>query len=77
MGTAQLWFFASARMWKIFASLTWIEYDEMEVSEVMGLPPNHQFLERMFLYKPSSYWGIPILRNPQISSDLIGILKDV
>ena len=43
----------------------------------MGLPPNHQFLERMFLYKPSSYWGIPILRNPQVSSDMIGILKDM
>ena len=31
----------------------------------MGVPPNHSFEIGIFPYKPSSYWGTPILGNPQ------------
>ena len=36
----------------------------MEVSKVMGVPLVIIHLNRIFHYKPSSYWGIPILGNP-------------
>ena len=32
----------------------------------IGLPPNHPFLDGIFPYKPSSYWGTPINGNPHM-----------
>ena len=30
----------------------------------MGLPLNHPFIDEIFLYKPTSYWGSPISGTP-------------
>ena len=32
----------------------------------IGLPPSHPFIARIFQYKPSSYWGLPMYGTPQI-----------
>ena len=37
-----------------------------QVSWVMGVPPNHPLIHRIFRFKPSSYWGTPILGTPHL-----------
>ena len=32
----------------------------------IGLPPSHPFIARIFQYKSSSYWGLPMYGTPQI-----------
>ena len=41
----------------------------LEVSSIRGIPPNHPLIDGIFPYKPSSYWGTPIFRNPPESRE--------
>ena len=46
----------------------------------MGVPRNHPFIEGIFHYnhyKPSSYWGISILGNPQMVGFIVAVILEI